>query len=477
MRLTPPSLISGRNNINFGYNKKLNKQLVARLEQNPDNPINRTLLEVNQTCNNTEDNLKHLEGRKFQNYKKNENSIILLTDYFLAAKAYLARTADRLFPDLAYSRIEAQGYSCDAEDAEILFQEQYDGVFERKEADWRCQIANNLGWNELIEFTEDDSQPVKDLSSDEAKFIQNLFNQNSGSEAKGDELVKKFTPFSYSPKSLDDVVGLSDSVEDIKDLIIYPLQNSEAAVGRRDEYGIEIPGFAMFFGPPGCGKTMLVEAIAAETGCDMYSLDLSKFGSSYVNGTASNIAKAFDYVIEQAKDSEKPVILFMDELDSVLSKRTDGAGGNKEDNKAVNALLPLLTQAKENNILVIGATNMFDSLDPAAKRRVDMTCYIGLPKEEEISELLSRGLNKYKKGKTLASDPQAIKEISKELVGYSPSNINKIIKAAFKKAYKAQREVEKDDFKKALKEGAWEKIDENEYLPENRKKTKNRMGF
>lgn len=472
MHLTPPSLFRS-NNIAFGYNKRLNNQLVERLNQNPDSPVNKTLLAVNETCNNTENALKRLEGRDFQNFKKNENTISILSGYLVDAKSYLARTVDRLYPELGFSKKESDGYQKDAEHAEFLYESQY-GNAQRKESDWRCQLTNNLGWQDYLEYVDEDEAQKEEAEFEKNRksFMEELLSAPDGSKS-GEAMVEKFIPFSYSPTSLDDVVGLRQSIDDIEDLILFPLEQPEGAKEREEKYGIKSPGFVMFFGPPGCGKTMLAEAIAAESGCDMYKLDLSKFGSSYVNGTAVNVSKAFEYVIEQAQQSDKPVILFMDELDSVLSQRSSGEG-SKEDNKVVNTLLPLLTQAQENNILVIGATNMYDSLDAAAKRRVDMNCYIGLPNGSEIQELLAKRLSTFKMGQDLASNKDALNEISKELVGYSPSIINKVVKAASKIAYKEARAVEQNDFDRALKEGAWEKINEKEYKPENKQ---TQMGF
>lgn len=394
------------------------------------------------------------------------------------AKLYLCKTVDRLFPDLNFSQKEQDAYDEESSKMELPFDAESDkGI--KSAYIWRDMLVDNMicqkNESNKIETPDFKSVPDANLSDDEfvAKTLADAF---SSGGTKSETLVEKFKPFSYSPKSLDDIVGLKDSVEDIKDSIILPLKDPEAARIRKEEYGLDIPGFAIFFGPPGCGKTMLAEAIAAETGCDMYTLDLSKFGSSYVNGTSTNVAKAFEYVKEQAKKSDKPVLLFMDELDSVLKARSS-EGDSAEDNKVVNALLPMLTQAKENNILIIGATNRYDMLDSAAKRRMNFKCYIGLPSEKEIAKLLSNKLSDMTKGAELSEDKEALEKISSKLKGYSPSNINDMINDAAKIACKNNRAIKASDFDTVLKEGVWEKIDESEYLPENKQKPKNPIGF
>ncbi len=470
MQITPV-----KNNINFGYNKKLNKQLITRLEQNPDLPINQTLLSVNQFCNETETRINKLEGTRQQFTDENENAINILADCLINAKTYLCKTVDRMFPDLNFTQKECDTYDREISEVELPeIAESEDGV--REAYIWKDILIGNLT------DIQTQNQKISSPLNEDYRFDKN-FDKNTLTEAllgtqaqESNSPVEKFTPFSHSPKSLDDVVGVKQSVQDVRDLIVFPLENPAEAKQREEDYGIEIPGFTVFFGPPGCGKTMLAEAIAAETGCDMYLLDLSKTGSSYVNGTVKNISQAFEYVKEQAKNSEKPVLLFLDEMDSMLKKRDGSDAGSSEDNKVVNALLPMLTQAKDNNILVIGATNMYDMLDNAAQRRIKLKCYIGLPNEKEITKLLENKLSSFKKGENLAKNEEALNKIAPKLVGYSPSNINDMVDYASKIAYKNNDEITPEYIVKALEEGNWEKINEQDYLPEN-KKTKKIIGF
>jgi len=180
--------------------------------------------------------------------------------------------------------------------------------------------------------------------------------------------------------------------------------------------------------------------------------------------------------IKFQKNSDKPVIVFMDEMDSLLSKRESGIYVSPEDNKVVNTLLPIITAAADNNIVIIGATNMYDSIDPAAKRRIEISAYIGLPDKEDIQKLFVKELSKIKMGESLAKNNEEIKELSAKFVGYTPSNIVNIIKEASRQACVQNREISKDDILNALQNGTYEKLKEEEYLPENKKIVK-KMGF
>ena len=100
-----------------------------------------------------------------------------------------------------------------------------------------------------------------------------------------------------------------------------------------------------------------------------------------------------------------------------------------------------------------------------------------MPNQEEIKKLLVKELSKIKKGIPLSQNAQDIEELAQDLKGYSPSNIVNIVKASSKIAYKAQREITKEDIRLAIKQGSWEKIKEQEYLPESKKPAKRIMGF
>ena len=507
MKITQSSV---SNKVNFGYDKKLNAKLVKRLEASEQTPVIQTLYKVNENCNFVEDKLRQLErGRSATD--KNEAQINILLDYFMDAKTFLCLAVNRLFPDLNFIKKECDGYDkesiemnlppesedaigvkraymwremmvdglsgeidaltsyVDADDKdEDLNPPDYDDYDEEEDYDFR-EVAEEIGDEEYLKYLDELKQ--------ESEKVNNTSKKGISKKELTSDLVEKFIPQKNSPKSLDDVVGLDLIREDIKDLIIYPIEHPEEAKEREEDYGIEIPHFIVFHGPPGCGKTMLAQAIAAQTGCEMYSFDLSKIGSSFVNETTRNVGKAMEFVEKQAKKSKIPVILFMDEMDSVLAKRlNDSSGGTREDNKMVNALLTSISNAKDKNIMIIGATNMFDIIDPAVKRRVDLSAYIGLPNKDEINELLKMQLSKIKKAQTLANDDEKLKELSKELLGYSPSNIVNIIKAASKIAYKAQRELIKQDISDAIKQGSWEKVKEQDYIPQNKKSIK-KMGF
>ena len=464
MKVTP------LNTINFTNNKRLNNKLVRKLEQSPYSPINDAIYQINESCNVVEDKIRKLEGADLSKVDKNEDQINMLLDYFIDAKAYLCQRVNELFPDLNYLKTECDTYDKEASSREIP-PEADEGGNLRSVYTWREQLVDGL-------ITLDESLN-QNKYIDEDSYLSSKPLVSKSVNASGDtqeSLIEKFTPLKYSPQSLDDVVGLKDAIEDVNELIVFPLEHPRLAKKRKQEYGIEIPRFIMFYGPPGCGKTMIAEAISAQTGCDMYKMDISKIGSQYINQTAINITNAFEELRDISKSGKKPTLLFMDEVDSMLTKREGGLNSDSEDNKTVNTLLQHLNSVQDSNIIVIGATNMYDLIDPAVKDRAELELYIGLPNDDEREEIIRRILSNYSASATLSNNDIQMKKLSRELRPYSPRTIKKMAKIAPRSAYREKREVELKDFLEVIKKGNYEKIKEEDYKPKN-KKSLGSMGF
>lgn len=456
--------ISSLNNISFGYDKRLNQKLNDRLNNSSQTPAIKLIGEMNSTCNMVESMIVQLENPSNGGTDRNEEQINILLSYFLTTKRTLCHLVDRIFPDLNFLKKTIDTLDKEEVERAVIYENE-----PPQEVNKPC-----YKWREIL---------FQQLDSDlESKISLSTPNGLSGvgvgfGEGGEQNSIAKFVPSSSSPKSLDDVVGLDLYKKKIKNFIIFPLEHPSEAKQREIDYGIKIPSFSIFYGPPGCGKTMLAEAIAAESGCDMYKLDLSQVGSTYVNGTVINIAKAFNELEEIAKKSPKPILLFMDELDSLMSKRDGSESKSEEDNKVVNTLLPLILGAQDKNILIIGATNMYNSLDPAVKDRVKFSAYIGLPNESEIKKLLFKELNKYNMSQNLANDDEALLRLSKKLIGYSPRSIVNMLSITREYAWEESREVIEEDIEKTLAKGNFEKINEEEYLPQNKKQSKVIGGF
>ncbi|MBR2069722.1 MAG: ATP-binding protein [Candidatus Gastranaerophilales bacterium] len=457
--------ISPVNNTTFGYNVALNKELVKRLKKDKSNEQYNTVYDMNKNCNRLEERIVRLEGPDRKSLSSHETMIESLSYYFIEMKSQLCEAVDELFPDLHFGEEECTQYEEEAKEFDIP--ESAEGENGPKPAYiWRETLVDGL---QMQLFGPEAEFYTKTNSPQKAKA--------SASKAQGaNGLLEKFEPASTSPKSLNDVVGLKNVIEDIKDLVVLPLENPEEAQKRKDEYGILIPHFIVMFGPPGCGKTMTSEAIKAQTGCDMYKLDLSRVGTGFVNESSSNVTKAFDFLKEQAKKTKKPVLLFMDEMDAMLMKRQEAMGGDREDNKLVDTLLQHISKAQDNNIIIIGATNMYDLIDPAIKDRAKLELYVGLPDDDERMELLERELTKFKMGVDLARNKDEIKELSIALRPYSPRSIKTLIEGASRIAWRNQRPLIKQDVLDAIERESKDKINEKEYIPKT-KNNSSRIGF
>ncbi len=141
--------------------------------------------------------------------------------------------------------------------------------------------------------------------------------------------------------------------------------------------GADLPRGLLLYGPPGTGKTTIARVLAGESGLDLISLSGSDFAQKYYGEGAKAVRALFAY----ARDLKKPIIIFIDEIDSVGFKRSDD--GNSEDRKILNTLLAELTDDRNDAIFVVGATNSLDALDRAFLRRFNYQEEIELPNEQQ----------------------------------------------------------------------------------------------
>ena len=266
-----------------------------------------------------------------------------------------------------------------------------------------------------------------------------------------------------------------DLKRDLSEGIIQLIQNPEQAQLDLEEYGKTIPRGILLYGPPGCGKTYITQALSAETKSPLYLLNISKAGSHYINMTSKNIKAAFDEAIAIASKSDTPTLLFMDEVDTMAFDRNSRM--EPDDLKQVGTILQGMDDAKAHNVIIIGATNKYDILDPAVKRRFDSKVFVDIPDEKSIKALLEKNLKPLKKGQKLLSSPEDLETISRLLKGFSNSSICTISKEAALNAMRRDRaDIAVEDYKKAIETTGEEKPDRKLYLAES-KKSSNKIGF
>jgi cell division protease FtsH len=168
-----------------------------------------------------------------------------------------------------------------------------------------------------------------------------------------------------SPADLgfEQVAGVGEAVEELADV-----REFLADPRRFEALGAKVPKGVLLHGPPGTGKTMLAKAIAAEADADFYAVAGSDFVQMFVGLGAMRVRSLF----RQAKRRKRPAIIFIDELDAVGQARSGGGGdgAQREGDQTLTQLLAEMDgfQATEHPIIVIGATNHVDALDPALLR-------------------------------------------------------------------------------------------------------------
>jgi len=187
--------------------------------------------------------------------------------------------------------------------------------------------------------------------------------------------------------SYEDIGGLRNEVQKVREMIELPLRHPEIF----ERIGIEAPKGVLLYGPPGTGKTLLAKAVASETNANFYSIGGPEIMSKFHGESEERLREVF-----REAEQNAPSIIFIDEIDSIAPKREEVSGDVEK--RVVSQLLTLMDGLKSRGkLVVIGATNRPNALDPALRRpgRFDREIEIGIPDDRgrlEILQIHTRGM-------------------------------------------------------------------------------------
>jgi len=244
----------------------------------------------------------------------------------------------------------------------------------------------------------------------------------------------------------EDIGGLKDVIQKIREMIELPLKHPEIF----EKLGIEPPKGVLLYGPPGTGKTLLAKAVANEANAHFIAINGPEIMSKYYGESEERLREVFKEAEENA-----PSIIFIDEIDAIAPKRSEVTG--EVEKRVVSQLLTLMDGLKSRGkVIVIGATNRPDALDPALRRpgRFDREIEVGVPDRQgrkEILQIHTRGMPiepEFRK-----SD---VKRILEELRG--DERFRGTIDRAIKKVERAKDEKEIQDVLRSLDERLYDEV-------------------
>ena len=217
--------------------------------------------------------------------------------------------------------------------------------------------------------------------------------------------------------SYEDIGGLKNEVQKVREMIELPLRHPEIF----ERIGIEAPKGVLLHGPPGTGKTFLAKAVANETNANFYSIGGPEIMSKFYGESEERLREIFKQAEQNA-----PSIIFIDEIDSIAPKREEVSGDVEK--RVVSQLLTLMDGiSSRGKIVVIGATNRPNALDPALRRpgRFDREIEIGIPDEQGRLDILLI----HTRGMPLTQDV-SLESIAKVTHGFVGADLESLSKEA-----------------------------------------------
>jgi transitional endoplasmic reticulum ATPase len=237
-----------------------------------------------------------------------------------------------------------------------------------------------------------------------------------GVEPENAVIITKNTQVEFSDKpaagfeglkrvSYEDIGGLKEELQRVRETIELPMRHPELF----RKLGIEPPKGVLLYGPPGTGKTLIAKAVANESGAHFIPIAGPEIISKYYGESEQKLREIFEEARQNA-----PSIIFIDELDSIAPRREDVTG--EVERRVVAQLLTMMDGLEERGqVVVIGATNRVDAIDPALRRpgRFDREIEIGVPNETDRAEILKI----HTRGMPVAKDVELVK-LSQQTHGF-----------------------------------------------------------
>jgi transitional endoplasmic reticulum ATPase len=219
----------------------------------------------------------------------------------------------------------------------------------------------------------------------------------------------------------EDIGGLHEEIQRVREMVELPLRHPELF----QRLGIEPPKGVLLHGPPGCGKTLLARAVANESEANFFSINGPEIMSKFYGESEARLREIFQQAQQNA-----PSIIFIDELDAIAPKREEVTG--EVERRVVAQLLALMDGLSgRGNVIVIGATNRPNALDPALRRpgRFDREIEIGVPDKQGRYEILQI----HTRGMPLAEDVD-LKKLAEMTHGYTGADLAALCRETAMKA-------------------------------------------
>lgn len=258
--------------------------------------------------------------------------------------------------------------------------------------------------------------------------------------------------------SWEDIGGLENVKRELQELVQYPVEHPEKFL----KFGMTPSRGVLFYGPPGCGKTLLAKAIANECQANFVSIKGPELLTMWFGESEANVRDVFDKARQAA-----PCVLFFDELDSIAKSRggSSGDGGGASDRVINQVLTEMDGMGAKKNVFIIGATNRPDIIDPAVLRpgRLDQLIYIPLPDEKSRINILKAALRK----SPIAPDVD-LNFLAKSAHGFSGADLTEICQRACKLAIRESidREIRREKERAEANNADGMEMEDDDPVPE-----------